>query len=297
MKKKSNIVEEEDQIWEYTIEKLSDVSTISTINFSMLENSLLDRISEFYIWWQEELPKLICNSHPVAKEFFELGAFSHFMYSDSSNTKKSLLGIGRNSNPYNLVDCEIFKFSENKSDRAKERYINVHILGNMYKNNDIVAVQIDYKIDLLRGPQKILLKPDTWLQRDLPDNIFDQVKSLLRGLIKESIKDWSFWLDNSKRYIKKFIKDIPDLKDFITVIGNSLMKGRKYWLFGASVGVIPGSTLSYFRILKPTISYSLIIEKGIYNNNSEIATYEVKTWENLKAIISNELLVLISQIK
>lgn len=296
MKRISNIVEEEGQTWKYTIEKLSEVSTISTIKFSLLENSLLDKISEFYIWWEEELPKLICNSHPVAKEFFELGAFSHFIYSDSSDTKKSLLGIGKNSNPYNLVDCEIFKFSENKVESAKKRYINVHISQNMYKNDEI-AVQIDYKTDLQRGPQKILLNPDTWLQRDSPDNIFDQVKSLLRDIIKESIKDWSFWMENSRRYIKEFIKDIPDLKDFITVISNSLMKGRKHWLFGVSVGVIPGSTLSYFRILKPSKSYSLTIEKSIYENNTEIATYEVKTWENLKAIISNELLVLISQIR
>lgn len=293
MKRISNIVEEEGQTWEYTIEKLSEVSTISTIKFSLLENSLLDKISEFYVWWEEELPKLICNSHPVAKEFFELGAFCHFMYSDSSNT---LLGIGKNSNPYNLVDCEIFKFSENKVESAKKRYINVHISQDMYKNDEI-AVQIDYKIDLRRDPQKILLNPDTWLQRDLPDNIFDRVKSLLQDLIKESIKDWLFWVENSRKYIKNFIKDIPDLKDFITVIGNSLMKGRKHWLFGVSVGVIPGSTLSYFRILKPSKSYSLTIEKSIYENNSEIATYEVKTWENLKAIISNELLVLISQIR
>ena len=293
MKRISNIVEEEGQTWEYTIEKLSEVSTISTIKFSLLENSLLDRISEFYVWWEEELPKLICNSHPVAKEFFELGAFSHFMYSD---TKNSLLGIGKNSNPYNLVDCERFKFSENKVESAKKRYINVHISQDMYKNDEI-AVQIDYKIDLRRDPQKILLNPDTWLQRDLPDNIFDRVKSLLQDLIKESIKDWLFWVENSRRYIKEFIKDIPDLKDFITVIGNSLMKGRKHWLFGVSVGVIPGSTLSYFRILKPSKSYSLTIEKSIYGDNAEIATYEVKTWEDLKAIISNELLVLISQIR
>ncbi len=296
MKRISSIVEEEDQTREYTIEKLSEVSTISTIKFSLLENSLLDRISEFYVWWEEELPKVICNSHPVAKEFFELGAFSHFMYSDSSNTKKSLLGIGKNSNPYNLVDCEIFKFSENKVESAKKRYINVHISQDMYKNDEI-AVQIDYKIDLRRDPQKILLNPDTWLQRDSPDNIFDLIKSLLQDIIKESIKDWSFWMENSRRYIKEFIKDIPDLKDFITVIGNSLMKGRKHWLFGVSVGIIPGSTLSYFRILKPSKSYSLTVEKSIYENNAEIATYEVKTWENLKAIISNELLVLISQIR
>lgn len=296
MKRISSIVEEENQTWEYTIEKLSEVSTISTIKFSLLENSLLDRISEFYIWWEEELPKLICNSHPVAKEFFELGAFSHFMYSDSSNTKKSLLGIGNNSNPYNFVDCEIFKFSEDRSDRTKERYINVHISQDMYKNDDI-AVQIDYKTDLLRGPQKILLNPDTWLQRDLPDNIFDRVKSLLQDLIKESIKDWLFWVDNSKKYIGKFIKDIPDLKDFITVVSNHHMKGRKYWLFGVCVEVTPKSTLSYFRILKSSKSYGLTIEKSIYGNNAEIATYEVKTWENLKAIISNELLVLISQIR
>ena len=296
MKRISSIVEEDGQTWEYTIEKLSEVSTISTIKFSLLENSLLDKISEFYVWWEEELPKLICNSHPIAKEFFELGAFSHFMYSDSSDTKKSLLGIGKNSNPYNLVDCEIFKFSENKVESAKKRYINVHISQNRYKNDD-VSIQVEYKTNSLRDPQKILLNPNTWLQRDSPDNIFDLIKSLLQDLIKESIKDWSFWLENSKRYIKNFIKDIPDLKDFITVISNGLMKGRKHWLFGVSVGVIPGSTLSYFRILKPSKSYSLTVEKSIYENNAEIATYEVKTWENLKAIISNELLVLISQIR
>ena len=155
MKKISDIIEENSLgTWKYDFG--DGLSKISTINFSSLGDSFLDKISEFYVWWEEELPKLVCNSHPLAKEFFELGVFSHFTYSEGSSTKKTYLGIGTNSNPYHLIDCEVFKFSESRS--GKERYINVSILQNPYIGDDL-NIQIDYQIDLKSDPKKITINP------------------------------------------------------------------------------------------------------------------------------------------
>lgn len=285
MKKISDIIEENSLgTWKYDFG--DGLSKISTINFSSLGDSFLDKISEFYIWWEDELPKLVCNSHPLAKEFFELGVFSHFMYSEGSSTKKAYLGIGTNSNPYHLIDCEIFKFSESRS--GKERYINVSILQNPYTEDDL-KIQIDYQIDLKSNPKKITINPTTWLQKDSIDNIFDRIKSLLSDLIKESIEDRLFWLSNSKVYAKEFIKDIPDLKEFI--IYQNIQNNR--YLFSVKLK----TTLAYFRVLTGTRSVkSLDIEKG-FGNFAEIVNYEIKTWEDIKAIISNEILYLISQIR
>lgn len=288
MKKISDIMEENSLgTWKYDFG--DGLSKISTINFSSLGDSFLDKISEFYIWWEEELPILVCNSHPIAKEFFELDVFSHYMYSESSNIKKAYLGIGKNSNPYNLIDCEIFRFSESRYRSGKKRYINVSILQNPYTEDDL-NIQIDYQINLKGDPKKITINPTTWLQKDSLDNIFDRIKSLLSDLIKESIEDRSFWLSNSKVYADKFIEDIPDLKEFITCQN---IQNNKY-LYSVTLK----TTLAYFRVFRTNtcLVKSLYIERG-FGSFAEIVNYEIKTWEDIKAVISNEILYLISQIR
>ena len=96
-------------------------------------------------------------------------------------------------------------------------------------------------------------------------------------------------MSNSKVYVKKFIKDIPDLKEFI-IYQN--IQNNKY-LFSVKLK----TALAYFRVLTSTRSVkSLDIEKG-FGDFAEIVNYEIKTWEDIKAVISNEILNLISQIR